>query len=375
MATERVQKILAQAGIASRRKSEELITEGSVTINGVRAKLGDKADLYKDSIKVNGKLLKSVEPHLYIAFNKPRGVISMLADPEGRPTLADFLEKIKTRIFPVGRLDFNTDGLLLLTNDGAIAEKIQNSDEVLRIYEVKIKGHPTAETVAKLERGARIEGKLFKPFRVRLSRALANKSLIELTVKGSGGADIKTYLEMKGFLIERVTRVAIGQVTLRGVPPGAYRFLQKSQLEALFGQPELGERLLDNREKKYKLPKEAMEVVEPKGKSTRVIPPKHAVPTRLIAPRSEKKKVWDAEGSGDSKRKTREAKWQSKVRKEGKKDFSKSARGPRSASGPSIRVGSPAVSVGIKTSRTSGPSPINRTGAGRPNMNRRPTKR
>src|SRR5947209_7120382 len=120
MASERVQKVLAQAGIASRRKAEELISQGLVTINGKLAKLGDKAEFGKDAIKVKGKLLNSqAEPLIYLAFNKPKGVISTLTDPEGRSTLTDFLGKIKARVFPVGRLDFNSDGLLILTNDGS----------------------------------------------------------------------------------------------------------------------------------------------------------------------------------------------------------------------------------------------------------------
>src|SRR4051812_35258736 len=112
MANERVQKILAQAGIASRRKAEEMITDGLVTINGKLAKLGDKADLTADAIKVKGKLLRSnaKEAHVYYAFYKPRGVISMMADPEGRPTLAEYLGKVHARVFPVGRLDFMSEG-------------------------------------------------------------------------------------------------------------------------------------------------------------------------------------------------------------------------------------------------------------------------
>src|SRR4051794_31045073 len=112
MASERVQKILAQAGIASRRKAEELIEEGLVTINGKLAKLGDKAEMGKDAIKVKGKLLLQTESPVYLALHKPKGVISMLADPDGRATLSEFLRNVKGRVFPIGRLDFNSDGLI-----------------------------------------------------------------------------------------------------------------------------------------------------------------------------------------------------------------------------------------------------------------------
>src|SRR3954464_4173740 len=119
---ERIQKILAQAGVASRRKAEELIVEGVVTVNGKPAKLGDKAEWGKDAIKVRGKLLLTKESPIYLAFNKPKGVISSLSDPEGRATLSEFLRPIKERIYPIGRLDFNSEGLILLTNDGEFAE-------------------------------------------------------------------------------------------------------------------------------------------------------------------------------------------------------------------------------------------------------------
>ena len=128
MSAERLQKILAHAGIASRRKAEELIEQGLVTVNGKVAKLGDKADLTQDHVKVEGKLIHKMEEPIYLAFYKPKGVISMMADPENRPTLADYLNKVKARVFPIGRLDYNSEGILLLTNDGDLAEKIQKSD-------------------------------------------------------------------------------------------------------------------------------------------------------------------------------------------------------------------------------------------------------
>jgi 23S rRNA pseudouridine2605 synthase len=244
MSIERVQKILAQAGIASRRKAEELIIEGLVTINGKVAKLGDKADRQKDSIKVSGKLLQRAEAHVYLAFHKPRGVISMFGDPQGRPTLSDYLGKIRVRLFPIGRLDFNSEGLILLTNDGDFAEKLQKRDDIPRVYHVKVKGHPTPEMVQRLTRGARHEGRLFKPHSVRVAQELANKARIEVVLIGST-VDLKAYFEMKGFLVEKMVRTSIGHLTLRNIEPGHYRHLKKSQVEALLLQPELGMRKLD----------------------------------------------------------------------------------------------------------------------------------
>ena len=266
MAAERVQKILAQVGIASRRKAEELIVEGLVTINGKLAKLGDKAELGKDAIKVKGKLLQTkVEAPVYLAFNKPRGVISTLTDPEGRATLSEFLGKVKVRVFPVGRLDFNSEGLLLLTNDGNFTEKLQKRDDILRVYTVKVKGHLDEEMMERLKRPARLgPGKVFKPYSVRLSRELEKKAQVEVVVQGSGAFDLKAFFELKGFLVEKVSRTAIGHITLKGLLPGHFRYLKASQVEALFEQPELAERHLEQEaEKSRKIPLRTKVVIAP----------------------------------------------------------------------------------------------------------------
>ena len=241
MATERVQKILAQTGLASRRQAEELIREGRVTINGKQAQLGDKADLEKDSIKVDGKLLRQgdKEAHVYVAFNKPRAVISMFGDPQGRESLADYLSSIKARLFPIGRLDYLSEGLVLLTNDGELAEKIQKSDEIARVYWVRVKGHPDREMLSRLAKGGRIEGKMVKPHSVRLAEDMKSRSKIEVVLVGPTG-DIQGLMEQKGFLTDKLVRVSIGQIGLEELQPGQFRLLRKSQFEALVNQPELG---------------------------------------------------------------------------------------------------------------------------------------
>ena len=245
MALERVQKILAQSGIASRRKAEELITEGVVTVNGKVAQLGDKADLTQDAIKVRGKLLQGREPETYLAFYKPRAVISMLADPEGRSTITDYLKRITTRVFPIGRLDYLSEGLILLTNDGDFAEKIQRRDDIPRVYHVKVKGHPNEEMLERLRRGARFGNRLVQPQSVRLSDEYSNKARIEIVIVGSGAVDLKAFVESRGFLVEKITRSAIGHITIKGLVPGALRVLEKSQVEALLNQPELGTRMIE----------------------------------------------------------------------------------------------------------------------------------
>jgi 23S rRNA pseudouridine2605 synthase len=246
MAQERVQKILAQAGLASRRKAEELIQEGLVTINGKVAKLGDKADLSQDSIKVRGKLLQTKEAPVYLAVYKPKGLISAVGvDPEGRPTLSDVLgAKVKARVYPIGRLDFMSEGLIIMTNDGAFAEKLQKMEGVPRVYHVKVRGRPDASMIHRLEKGARIGNRLIKPHSIRLAEELANKIRIELVFTESGAIDLKTYFEQKGLLVESIRRTAIGQITLRGLEPGKFRFLKASQVEALLNHPELGLRTL-----------------------------------------------------------------------------------------------------------------------------------
>ena len=180
MASERLQKILAQAGIASRRKAEELILEGLVTVNGKIAQIGDKAEWGKDAIKVKGKLLLKPETLTYIVMNKPKGVISTLSDPEGRPTLTTFLKNVKIRVFPIGRLDFNTEGLVLLTNDGAFAEKVQKQKDLVRVYLVKVKGHPNADMISRLHKGARLgdehHSKVYHLDRVKVVQELENKT-------------------------------------------------------------------------------------------------------------------------------------------------------------------------------------------------------
>ncbi len=236
MPTERVQKILARVGIASRRQAEQLISLGQVTVNGRPARLGDRAELGRDAIKVNGKLLRNAETKVYLAFHKPKGVISMLVDPEGRATLADFLGKVRARVFPIGRLDFNSEGLIILTNDGDFAEKVQRRADLPRVYHVKVRGHPTPEMLARLSRGTRQGRRLIRPHSVQLSQELASKSRIEIVLMGAGAMDLKTLFEHKGFLVERMVRTAIGSITLSGILPGHFRLLKKSQIDGLLAK-------------------------------------------------------------------------------------------------------------------------------------------
>ena len=179
----RLQKILSEMGISSRRKAEEIILEGRITVNGKIATLGTKADLAKDHIKVDGKLLVRPEPRVYIMLNKPKNVVTSLHDPEGRPTVKDLLKGVKYRVFPVGRLDFDSEGLLLLTNDGDFAQAVLHpSKKISKTYLVKVKGDPEEKRMDKLRSGVRLEEGLTAPARVKKIRTTENNSWLEITI-------------------------------------------------------------------------------------------------------------------------------------------------------------------------------------------------
>src|SRR5215470_18127147 len=158
---ERLQKIIAAAGIASRRHAEQLIQAGQVSVNGkVVTELGTKADPQHDHIRVSGKLLKPSEAHVYLLVNKPKGYVTTVSDPEGRPTIMDLVKHVGERIYPVGRLDYASEGLLLLTNDGALANHLTRAaSHVPKTYLVKVSGQPAEEDIHKLRRGLKISGK------------------------------------------------------------------------------------------------------------------------------------------------------------------------------------------------------------------------
>jgi 23S rRNA pseudouridine2605 synthase len=245
---ERLQKIIAMAGITSRRDAEELISQGQVTINGKTAKLGDKGILGKDAIKVNGKLILSAPHKVYYLFYKPKNVIAMVnEDEEGRSTIKDLVSKaIKERVFTVGRMDFTGEGAILLTNDGEMAQKILKSNEIIRRYHVKVDRHPSQEDLARLARGGRIEGRSMNPFHVRLVEAYSRNSLVEISFEGMGAIDVRKYFENKGFHPERVARVGIGHLAADKMLPGSVKRLEQSSVKALLAQPELAKKQIES---------------------------------------------------------------------------------------------------------------------------------
>jgi 23S rRNA pseudouridine2605 synthase len=241
---DRVQKIIAQAGLASRRAAEEWISQGEVTINGKLAKLGDKATWGVDAIKVKGKLLQTPANQVYYLFYKPKHVIAMVnEDEEGRPTIKDLIQKkIKERVFTVGRMDYQGEGAILLTNDGELAQQILKSNQIIRRYHVKVDRLPTNEDLARLARGGRIENRSMTPTHVRVAKAYARNALVEISFEGMGSLDVRSYFENKGFFPERVARVGIGHLKAESLLPGTFKRLEKSSVEALLTQPELAQR-------------------------------------------------------------------------------------------------------------------------------------
>lgn len=232
---ERIQKILARRGVASRRKAEELIAEGRVTINGATATLGAKADSERDHIKVDGKLLVAErEPKVYYLFNKPRGVVTSLSDPEGRPTVKDFLKKIKFRVFPVGRLDYDSEGLLLITNDGDFAQAVLHpSKKMPKTYYVKAKGAVDDETIGRLRRGVRLDDGMTAPARVRKVRETASNVWIEMVLYEGKRRQIRRMLESVGHPVIKLRRTAINGLTLKGLGIGEYRPLTPEELRLI----------------------------------------------------------------------------------------------------------------------------------------------
>lgn len=235
---QRLQKILASAGIASRRKAEELILDGRVTVNGEVAVIGMKADPEKDYIKINGKLIagpqKKTVQKIYLMFNKPKGVVTTLHDPEGRPTVRDFLKGERQRIFPVGRLDYDSDGLLLLTNDGDFAHAILHpSMAIPKTYIVKVKGSIEGQSLEKLRRGVRLEDGTTIPAKARKMRQAENNSWVEVTIYEGKRRQVRRMLEKVGHPVLKLTRTGVDGLKLGNLKAGEIRHLTPEELKVI----------------------------------------------------------------------------------------------------------------------------------------------
>jgi 23S rRNA pseudouridine2605 synthase len=231
---QRLQKILAEMGITSRRKAEGLILEGRVTVNGRIATIGMKADPARDHIKVGGKLLIKPEPRVYLMFNKPRGVVTSLYDPEGRPTVKDFLKGIKYRVFPVGRLDYDSEGLLLLTNDGDFAHAVLHpSKKISKTYFVKVKGVIENEKIERLRAGIKLADGITAPAKAKRIRKTENNSWLEITIHEGKKRQIRRMLEKIGHPVLKLKRIRIDGLEMGKLESGAYRYLTFEELNKI----------------------------------------------------------------------------------------------------------------------------------------------
>lgn len=233
---ERLQKVLAQAGVASRRRCEELIVQGSVQVNGeVVRELGTKVDPERDHIVVNGKPVR-LERHVYLILNKPTGVITSLSDPQGRRVVTDLLKGVKERVYPVGRLDYDTSGLLLLTNDGDLANKLAHPRyEIDKVYRAWVKGVPTAEKLKRLATGVQLEDGMTSPGKARLLKTSPGKekSWIELTIHEGRNRQVRRMCEAIGHPVLALERVRLGFLTLDGLQAGQFRPLTPAEVQQL----------------------------------------------------------------------------------------------------------------------------------------------
>ena len=240
MAEERLQKIIAKAGLASRREAEELITAGKVTVNGhVVTELGTKADPARDHIKVRGRLVPRPEQFRYILLNKPRGVITTAKDPEGRETVMDLLRGVKERVFPIGRLDFNTEGLLILTNDGDLANQVGHpSGGMVKVYHAKVKGTPSGAVLERLERGIPIEGRKTAPCEIVRLRTTSRRpddgnTWVEVHLHEGRTNQIRKMFALVGFPVAKLKRVSIGPLADPTLEAGTWRDLTPDEVEML----------------------------------------------------------------------------------------------------------------------------------------------
>ncbi|MBF8251176.1 MAG: ribosomal large subunit pseudouridine synthase B [Deltaproteobacteria bacterium] len=232
---ERIQKIMAQGGIASRREAERLILDGRVTLNGkVVVELGTKADTDNDYIKVNGKLITRPEPKTYVILFKPRGYVTTSKDPEGRPTVMELLEKVKVRVFHVGRLDYDTEGLILCTNDGDLAHRLQHpSHEIPKTYLVKVDGVPTQEGVLKLRNGVKLRDGMTAPARVKIIKKAEANSWLEIIIHEGRNRQIKRMFEAIGHTVIKLKREGLAFLTLGDLKPSEFRHLTAEEVKNL----------------------------------------------------------------------------------------------------------------------------------------------
>jgi 23S rRNA pseudouridine2605 synthase len=234
---ERLQKILSRAGIASRRASERLMLEGRVTVNGATVRdLGTKADASRDDIRVDGRRVKAAERQRYLLLNKPRGYVTTRSDPQRRPTVIDLLHGVREYVYPVGRLDFDSEGLLLLTNDGDLAARLTHPRHgIRRVYEARVLGVPDSHDLDRLSRGILIDGRRTQQADVKLLPAGRNarEAAITIAVREGRNRQVRKMCEAIGHPVVHLRRVAIGPIKDPKLRVGTWRELTTAELREL----------------------------------------------------------------------------------------------------------------------------------------------
>jgi 23S rRNA pseudouridine2605 synthase len=235
MATERLQKVLAAAGVCSRRQAEKLISDGRVTVDGqVVNTLGSKVDPARQEIRVDGHPLAQTGL-VYYLLNKPRGYVTTMSDPQGRPLVTSLLKGVKERVFPVGRLDIDTSGALILTNDGDLTQKVLHpSNEINRTYLARVTGRPSETQLDALRQGILLEGQKTWPARIRVVRNDRDSTSIEITIHEGRKRQVRKMFAAIGYPVQELSRTAYAKLELGNLPIGRFRELTKKDLEKLF---------------------------------------------------------------------------------------------------------------------------------------------
>lgn len=245
----RLQKALAQFGVSSRRDAEGLIEQGRVTVNGAIAKIGMKVDISRDHIKVDGKLLIRPESKAYYIFNKPAGVVSTMSDPQKRVCIKNYLKGIPHRVFPIGRLDYNSEGLMILTNDGDLTNAILHpSKKIYKTYHVKINGEPTNESLDRLRKGVILSDGLTKPAKVKILKKAEINTWLAISIYEGRQRQIRRMIEAIGHTVLRLVRVKIATISLGDLKQGDIRKLNHEEIQSLTDEVNY----MTNKEDKYR---------------------------------------------------------------------------------------------------------------------------
>ena len=231
----RLQKYMAQCGVASRRKSEELISQGFVSVNNiVEITLGTKIDPKKDIVKVKGKRIQLEKNNIYIVLNKPIGIVSSVKDEKGRNVVGDLIEDVDERIYPVGRLDIDTTGLVLLTNDGETAYKLTHpKNKIQKKYIAIVDGVPNKIELERLRNGIRLDGRMTAKAIVKMVKNFGEDSILEVTITEGRNRQIKRMFETINHPVKKLKRVSLGKIELRGLEIGNWRYLDEEEIQYL----------------------------------------------------------------------------------------------------------------------------------------------